>query len=82
LKTARSQAQRRALAVRLMSEGEPMSTGLAGLLLGVSPKTVARWCRDGRVPTAMRPNEDGQWRIPAAEVARRLLSENKGDRNG
>jgi excisionase family DNA binding protein len=71
----RTRAQRRELAVRLMAEGSPMSTGLAALLLSVSPKTVARWCREGRIK-AVRPG--GHWLVLASEIAARLLDD-KGE---
>lgn len=73
MKTARTRAQRREQALQLLSDGLPMSTGLAALLLSVSPKTMSRWCRDGKIG-CIRPNEDGgQWRVLAREVAVRLL---------
>ena len=55
-----------------MAAGTPLGTGLAAQLLGVSRQTVARWCRSGRIG-AFR-NGGGQWRVPASEVAARLLS--------
>ena len=81
-RTIRSRAQRRAQALALLAEGSAMSTGLAGLLLSVSPKTVARWCRDGRVRAFRTTGDGGQWRVPAAEIARRLLKDNQGAGDG
>lgn len=38
---------------------------------GVSPETVARWCREGRYPNAERTNGDaGRWTIPIHDIAR------------
>ncbi len=71
--------QRRAQAAALLAEGSPMSTGLAALLLGVSQKTVSRWCREGRV-RAGRPVHGGHWLVPAVEVARRIDAKGEEDR--
>jgi excisionase family DNA binding protein len=77
MRTGRTRAQRREQAVALLAEGSAMSTGLAALLLSVSPKTVARWCREGTIK-AFRPGGDGQWRVNAADIAKRLLRDNQG----
>jgi excisionase family DNA binding protein len=40
----------------------------AARLLGVEPKTLKQWVRDGKVRGGRTPG--GHWRIPAAEVER------------
>ncbi|HXF72670.1 MAG TPA: helix-turn-helix domain-containing protein [Actinomycetota bacterium] len=42
-----------------------VSAAEVGERLGVSPDTVTRWCREGRIP-GMKPGRD--WRIPASVV--------------
>ena len=42
-----------------------MSATEVGGRLGVSPDTVTRWCREGRIP-GIKPGRD--WRIPASVV--------------
>jgi len=79
MRAARTPRQRRELAIRLMAEGRPVSTGMAAEILTVDVKTVARWCRDGRIASAYR-TPGGHWRIPASEIARRVLGEdNQGE---
>ena len=74
MRVARTREQRRQDAIDLMAEGSPLSTGLALIeeLMLLANETVARWCRSGRIG-AIRLSEDGQWRVPAPEVAMRLL---------
>lgn len=67
----RTDAERRLAADKLIREGRPVSTGTAALLLAVDVKTVARWCRDGRIEHAGK-TPGGHWRIPASEVARHV----------
>lgn len=51
--------------------GRWLGTAEAADVLGVSEKTVRRWCGDGRFPSARKTSGDtGEWRIPAAEVYR------------
>lgn len=54
-----------------------VTTGEAADLLGVSPKTVRRWLRDGRFPGAEKTTENGggEWRIPAREIYRAVGTE-------
>lgn len=73
MRAARTPQQRRELAIRLMAEGQAVSTGLAAELLSVDVKTVARWCRLGKIEA--RRTVGGHWRVPAAEIARRVLGE-------
>lgn len=40
-------------------------------LLGVSPRTVARWCRAGDL-SAIRIQKRGGWRIPMAALRAKL----------
>ena len=35
---------------------------------GVEPATVARWCREGRIPGAEQDRPGSPWRIPAHAV--------------
>jgi putative resolvase len=44
------------------------SVGRVARALGVDPKTVARWCDDGKVRCIKTPG--GHRRIPASEVRR------------
>lgn len=49
--------------------GRWLDTAEAGEVLGVSEKTIRRWCSDGRFPSARKTSGDtGEWRIPAADV--------------
>jgi excisionase family DNA binding protein len=45
-----------------------LSTAHAAQLLDVSPRTVARWCRDGQVPGAVKLGR--VWRIPLGVIRR------------
>lgn len=49
--------------------GRWMDTTEAANVLSVSPKTIRRWCVEGkRFPNARKTSDDGEWRIPAIEV--------------
>ncbi len=38
-------------------------------IFDVSPRTVTRWCAEGRFPGSMKTDEsDGHWRIPQEAV--------------
>ena len=51
--------------------GRLMTTGEAGSVLRLSPKTVRRWCVTGRFPHVVKTGEEkGEWRIPADDVYR------------
>lgn len=55
--------------------GRFVGTGEAAEILGVSRKTVRRWCNpnDPRLPGARKTSgEDGVWRIPLKEVYREV----------
>jgi excisionase family DNA binding protein len=43
-----------------------LTPGEIGRILRVDPKTVTRWCRDGRLPAVRTPG--GHWRFPIAVV--------------
>jgi excisionase family DNA binding protein len=79
VKTARTRQQRRELALSLMRGGAPVSSGQAAELLGVDVTTVARWCREGTMGAWRTKGDRGHWRIPAAQVARRVLGEQGDD---
>lgn len=74
---ARTPEERRALAIQLMSDGRPVSTGLAAELLITDAKTVARWCRDKKIRCSRTPG--GHWRIAASEIARMVLGDQGED---
>lgn len=48
----------------------PLTTSEAAERLGVQSRTVARWCREDRLPNAYKTGEEGEgeWRIPPADV--------------
>lgn len=50
--------------------GTHLTTSEAARLLGVEPRTVAHWCRQGRLPNAFKTGQDGdgEWRIPRGDV--------------
>ena len=51
------------------SAGRWITSGEAAEILGVSAKTVRKWCIAGRLPSARKTSgEKGDWRIPAHEV--------------
>ncbi len=53
------------------SAGRWMASGEASDVLGVSPKTVRKWCNEARSPGAEKTSDTrGVWRIPAEEVYR------------
>jgi excisionase family DNA binding protein len=63
----------------LETAGRWLDTAEAADVLGVSEKTVRRWCGDGRFPSARKTSGDtGEWRIPAAEVYRQPGHEEGG----
>jgi hypothetical protein len=50
-----------------------VSTAEAGKILGVAPKTAARWAKEGRVAGARKTSSKdgkrtGEWRIPAGSA--------------
>ncbi len=59
-----------------LEEKEFYGTYEVARLLGVSPFTVWRWCRLGKIKAGKTPG--GQFRIPAEEV-KRILKEMKGE---
>ena len=50
----------------------------AAEILGVHPRTVARWCNTGKFLGAWKTSRKGEWRIPSAEVYR--ISDRSRDR--
>lgn len=52
----------------LETAGRWLDTGEAADVLGVSSKTVRKWCAAGRFPSARKTSADGEWRIPAIEL--------------
>ncbi len=49
--------------------GRFLSSKEAADILGVHPRTIARWCNAGRFARARKTSDDtGDWRIPAAEI--------------
>lgn len=59
----------------------PLTTSEAAEQLGVEPRTVAKWCRQGRLPNAYKTGEDGEgeWRIPPEDVDAGPTNEQAGD---
>lgn len=57
-------------------EKELYGTHEVARMLGVSPFTVWRWCKIGRIKAGKTPG--GQYRIPA-EGVKRILKEMKGE---
>jgi len=55
-----------------------MDTEEAAGVLSMTPKTVRRWCTDGRFPGARKTSDHGEWRIPTKEVYG--FSDEDGDR--
>lgn len=51
--------------------GLPMSTGEAGILIGVDNRTVGKWLRRGKIEGV---HAGSHWRVPSSEV-RRVLTE-------
>lgn len=49
-----------------------MTTSEAADILGVAQKTVRNWAGEGRLPNARKTSDDGEWRIPAADVYQEL----------
>lgn len=48
---------------------ELLTTAEAADWLGVTADTVAKWCREGRIPDASKTSPDGgEWRIPASSL--------------
>lgn len=56
----------------LQQESTPVSTATAGKILGVSPATIRRWIRQGKITAATRR---GKYLIPVSEVAALILLE-------
>lgn len=52
----------------LETAGRWLDTAEAADVLGVSPKTIRKWCAAGRFPSVRKTSADGEWRIPAIEV--------------
>lgn len=54
-----------------------LTTAEAGRKLSAKPATVAKMCRDGRLPNAFKTSGDaGEWRIPVGDVREYPDSEN------
>ena len=46
-----------------------VSATTAARLLGLSPETVRRMCRNGRIPGAVQPSgREGHWKIPLESI--------------
>ena len=46
-----------------------VSATTASRLLGLSPETVRRMCRNGRIPGAVQPSgREGHWKIPLESI--------------
>lgn len=56
-----------------------LSMSEAAFVLGVNPKTIARWCNEGKI--AHYRTLGGHRRIPSEEMAR-LLDTARGFQNG
>lgn len=50
------------------SAGDFLTTEQIGGFLGVKPKTVSKWCRDGRLPAVKLSNKAG-WRVRVLDLA-------------
>lgn len=61
------------------TRGEYITTGQAAELLGVSPKTVARWANQGKLPHIITLG--GHRRFPKHELLRLIGSEGLPDHN-
>jgi excisionase family DNA binding protein len=56
-------------------------TGEVARLLDVSPKTVARWAKEGKLPFKWtQPNGQGHRRYPADKIAEFVLGQQAGGR--
>lgn len=55
---------------RITDEQVTLTTSDVADRYEVEPKTVAKWCRQGRYPNAWKTGEDGdgEWRIPQADL--------------
>lgn len=55
-----------------------LSTNKVAVIFGVSTRTVARWCSEGRFPGSLKTDDDsGRWRIPQRAID--LFIENRLD---
>lgn len=59
-----------------MKQKEIYGTNEVAKILGVSPTTVWKWCKEGKIKCGKTPG--GHFRIPRSEVER-LLKEIKGE---
>lgn len=50
------------------SRHQMMDTSEAAEVLRITRKTAAKWAAKGRFPGATKTSENGNWRIPAADV--------------
>lgn len=56
------------------SGGEVVNTKTAAALLGFSQRTIARWCKQGKLEGAENYGRDTMWVIPVASLKKyRLL---------
>jgi excisionase family DNA binding protein len=58
------------LVITMAEEKKFLTTGEVAKMLGVTPLTVWRWCKEGKIK-AIR-TAGGQYRIPAEEVKKIL----------
>lgn len=50
-------------------ENSYIKANKVAVILDVSPRTITRWCCEGRFPGAFKTAEsDGQWRIPTGDI--------------
>lgn len=69
-------SEKEAIEGRMTQESDLLRRGQVALLFGVSPPTVTRWAREGRIPSVMTPG--GQRRYPK-EAIQRLLDVSRRD---
>lgn len=56
-----------------------MTTLEAGRVLGVAPKTVAKWAVEGRFVGATKTSEGGEWRLPSRSVYELAGGQRRGE---